>query len=439
MQRIKAALGHPVARSIGGVGAAAATGQLLTLAASPVLARIYDQEAFGAFGLFFGVANIVATVVMLGLNDAIIAADDDNTALALARACGLTAVLLTVPAVLLVVILRATGLFGWGGMPLNALWLLLIEVPVLCALSITQASLVRARIFAGVAHGHLALGVSRACAQIGAGFLLGGFVGLATGEIVSRFCAVIAMGFALVPFLHSDATPMRVSIGMVMRQFRNFILFRTPSTVLGAIAVVAPTFVMASAFDLRQAGYFSLMYATVMAPIGFVQKAVGDVFLGHYATRMKTDRRAATRFFWGTVAALAVPAAILVVIFVLLAPDLFRVAFGPKWMPSGAMAVATTPLLFVSLIVVPVSQVVNAANRPHFKLYFDFANLGTLAFAYVVGRKLGLAPVEFVALMAWSVTLAYMLFMALIVRIAGLPQAGHISRDSTPKDDLFST
>lgn len=430
MQRVRAALGHPIARSIGGVGAAAAVGQFLTLAASPVLARIYDQESFGAFGLFFGVANIVATVVMLGLNDAIIAADDDGTAWALARACGSTALVLTVPAVLLVLVLRSRGLFGLGAMPVAALWLLLVEVPVLCALSIAQASLVRARAFVGVAHGHLALGASRAGAQIGTGILLGGFVGLATGEIVSRFCAVIAMGFALVHFLQSAKTDVRVPIVHVFRQFRNFIVFRTPSTVLGAVAVVAPTFVMATAFDLRQAGFFSLMYATVMAPIGFVQKAVGDVFLGHYATRLKTDRPAATQFFWKTVAALAVPAAMAVLIFVLFAPDLFRIAFGPKWLPSGVMAVATAPLLFASLIVVPVSQVVNAANRPHFKLYFDVTNLVMLGFAYVVGRRLGLAPTAFVNLMAWMITMAYVLFMLLIVWAAGLPKRARLGRDS---------
>lgn len=432
MQRFKAALGHPIARSIGGVGAAAAMGQLLTLAASPVLARIYDQVAFGAFGLFFGVANILATVAMLGLNDAIIAAEEEHTAWALARVCAITALFLTIPAVALVYTLRSCGLFGLGGMPLTAVWLLLVEVPVLCALSITQASLVRARAFVGVAHGHLALGATRAGAQIGAGVLLGGFIGLATGEIVSRFCAVSAMGFALVRFLHLEKADERVPIGKILRQFRNFILFRTPSTVLGAVAVVAPTFAMATAFDLRQAGFFSLMYATVMAPIGFVQKAVGDVFLGHYATRLKTDRRGATRFFWRNVAALAILAAISVLIFVFLARDLFQIAFGPKWLPSGAMAVAATPLLFVSLIVVPVSQVVNAANRPHFKLYFDFANLAMLGFAYVVGRTLGLSPTEFVRLMAWSIAMAYILFMVLIVRIAGLPEADHISRDTPP-------
>ena len=414
--RIRDALLHPVVRSMGGVGAAAAAGQLITLAAAPFLARIYDQEAFGTFGLFFGVANVIATLSMLGLNDAIIAADDESTAKAVARTCVITSVILLGPAILLVVLLRQFGLFGLQQLPVIALWLLVIEIPVLCALSIIQAGLVRAQRFAVIARGHLALGSARALGQIVAGFLLGAFTGLAAGEICSRLVTAFAM-------FSGTAEPdrnNRVSAPAVLRRFRNFIVFRTPSTVLGAISVVAPTFVMASAFDVRQAGFFSLMYTTIMAPMAFAQKAVGDVFLGHYAQRRRDDSRGGSVFFRNTVVALAIPGAFAAALVYCAGPLFFEAIFGPQWKTSGEMAAAASPLLFATLVVVPVSQIINVANKPHLKLVFDIATLTGLALVFVLGTNAGLTPIAFVSLMAWTLTAAYALFLILIARVAGL-------------------
>ena len=76
------------------VGGAAALSQLASIVAMPILARLYDQSAFGHAGALLAYANILAAILLFGLSDAALASDDDEDAVRLTLAGVVVPVLL---------------------------------------------------------------------------------------------------------------------------------------------------------------------------------------------------------------------------------------------------------------------------------------------------------------------------------------------------------
>src|SRR4029079_2588017 len=123
-------------------------------------------------------------------------------------------------------------------------------------------------------------------------------------------------------------------------------------------------------------GLYTLMWSVIVAPGGLVQKAVGDVFIGHFAERFRTDRPTARRFLLRTAVVLSL---------ISLGPGLvlwlwggpgFAFLFGEPWRPAGRLASRMVRLLMADLVIGPLGGALNVANRPDAKLYFDAARLG---------------------------------------------------------------
>lgn len=412
--RIRFGTLKPILSAVGGVGVAAAVSQLAAILAAPILARLYPPEAFGQFGALLSFANIVSVLVLAGMNDAILAAHDDSTAIALLGAAFRLLTIFLFPAWLLSAAAIAMGWLGLSGLPIAASVLATALVAMLVLLSLLQAQLGRELKFKPLAISYVTLGWSRAAIQLSIGLVLARYWGLAVGELLGRLLANAAMTQGLRGQVAAAwRTPLRNCISTAW-QYRRFPINRTPSMLISAIAVGAPVLMIADLHGAASAGQFSLMMTLLLAPLALLQRAVGDVFIGHFGQRYRSDRRLAVRLALGFGMALGMVAIGSAMILWFAAAPFFRLFLGEPWALAGIMAALCAPWIAVMILVLPLSQILNVVHRPELKLVFDIVFAAMLGALYWWSSQTSLSPLDFVAWLSGLATACYLLFVPLI-------------------------
>jgi O-antigen/teichoic acid export membrane protein len=277
-----------------------------------------------------------------------------------------------------------------------------------------QMWLIRQRRFRALAAGHLAQGLTRSGAQILAGVARAAYAGLAGGEIVGRWCVVFVLARPLRSELAAAVRHRSRELGRVVWRYRLFPIFRTPSTLANNLGTALPLAFVTMAYGVSAAGLFTLMSTVLVAPSGLVQKAVGDVFLGHFAERFRVDPVRARRFLLTVSAALAVLSLVPALIIGLWGAPAFALLYGAKWRLAGRLASLMVPVLMADLVIGHMGGALNVVNRPDAKLYFDAARLGGYAAAYWVATRAGMPLEGMVTLFAQFSVLAYALYAAII-------------------------
>lgn len=411
---IKRSLSSEIVRSIGGVGGAALLAQLIALAAAPAASRLFTQADFGRFGLFFGLANVLVPIALLGLTDAIVAANTEEDALTLLAACVYAVFAMTPILVGVTYLLVTQDLFGYGTLPWWTILLIAVEIPAIGSVMVLQMWLIRQRRFRPLAYGHLAQGVARAVGQVGAGVLAMGFLGLAAADIFCRISVIATLLGATRMELEKTRRYHLADIRRVIWRFRLFPLFRTPSTLANNLGTALPAVLVTMRYGVAAGGVFTLMASVVVGPSGLIQKAVGDVFLGHFALRFHRDKEGAIKFAYRVTIALAVLSLIPASLLYFWGPSAFALLFGEKWRLAGKLASVFVPLLMADLALGPLAGALNVVNRPDAKMFFDAARITAILGAHQVASAAGLPLEGMVALFAKFGVLAYLFFAVLI-------------------------
>ncbi|MEI4197523.1 oligosaccharide flippase family protein [Roseovarius sp. E0-M6] len=362
-------------------GGAAGVAQLFVLATTPIATRLFDGEAFGTLGLFMAFSNILTIGVHFGLIDTILAAKDDDEAETLLLAVFLSIAVMSVPVGATMFALIALDLFGAGALPIWTAPATALQAACVAAVMAQQMAAIRRRTYRTLAGSHLALGLSRGGGQIGFGFLGLGSIGLVMSELGSRLVTALVLWHLSPPLPKLDRKALRRAASTALG-WRRFMVFRTPATLLGVLKVSFPPLLIGAFFMVDQVGYFTLTTAVLFAPIGLLQKAIGDVFTGNYSAARRSDPREATRILWRTAAGLGGLGFLMAAALYWSGPELFSVVFGAPWRSSGEIASILAPAFWAMVLAAPLSPVLNVLRRPDLLMWFNAAAVVVFIFLY---------------------------------------------------------
>src|ERR1019366_2067420 len=366
------------------LGFGTGAGQLLMLASTPIIARMYRPDIVGEAQIVMSVAGTLAVVASLRLELALPLPKDDATAARLFRVIAALALASSL-LIAFVVLVADSSLARWLGLrTATLLWAL---VPIVLLTSLTQVhslwltrtgrfgTLAAAR-FAGVgslAAVQVALGLWRnaAASSLLIGVIAGGAVSLAI-QMAERRQQLLAL----------SASVRAVPLMTLLKGYKNFAIYSLPYSFLCQLSRTA-VIVLLGVFGHKEAvGLYAFAFRVTCAPVSLVMAALNQVF---YKSAAEDDPHRLTTLIAHTqelIVKLAVP-----VLAIVWAHDslIISIAFGPRWSAATRYMDVLALMSFAYLLTSWLDRIYDARQRQRLALAleagFDLISLGLFLLA----------------------------------------------------------
>jgi len=359
----------------GGVAA-----QAVPLVLGPWLTRLYEPDEFGRYAVFAAVTANLAVVACGRYDFALPLARGDAQARDLMALCLRVLIAVTALSALLAGALLARGA------PVYWFWLP-AGVAVAGAAQWLTLWATRSERFAALSASRFTQYGGGALAQVAAGLAQVGAGGLVIGPIVS--------GAAALAWLRKPA-PLggwgalwrapRAAWRAAARRHREFPLLNTPHAFAGALQDTLAVALLVAFTGEVAAGFWGLALRYLKAPASLVGGAVSQALYPRLVCATATEARADVRRVMATLALVALP---LVLLLMLFGPGLFALVFGENWREAGSLARALAPYIGVHFVASPLAVVTLAWRAQAWAL--RLALVGQLMFvgALAAGLRTG--------------------------------------------------
>jgi len=414
-------------RSVLTLVAGTGVAQVIVIASSPILTRLYAPADYGVFSVATSIMAILIAVTCLRLEFAVPLPDTDEmaanvVALALlvnmAMSAGAFLVLWLVsgwflalfsaatlgPAILLV----TAGQFGGGTAYVLSNWA------------------VRTRTFSAIAAMQLTQAVALVTVQVALGVAGLGASGLLVGDVAGR---VTGSGRLARVAWRTHATAFRrisrAGIGAVARRYRRFPLLSSPSALLNALANQVPLLTMVAFYGAQAGGHFALADRVSSIPLILVAGAVGQVYLAEAARNAHEEPRLIRGLFLRTTRTLFRTALGPAILIAILAPLFAGLVFGVDWAETGLFVTILAPMYFVAFVFTATGNTVYVLERLDLQLVREALRVGLLGGAVPLAAVLGLDQIGAVALLSAAGCLTYLLYGLISWRAIGAAPVRH--------------
>jgi len=200
---------------------------------------------------------------------------------------------------------------------------------------------------------------------------------LALSILLARGVEVMYYGYYLYGDLKSYVH--KFSLQNVWRQGKKYIDFPKYMLIgsfIDMAAVHAAPFLVTAFWGLETTGYYSMAMQVLAAPLGLIEKAVGDVFRQEGA-RLYGEHRECIACYRKNLRLCLVYSAVVCVAAYIIVPMLLPMLLGAKWNIVGQYVQWMLPMTFMVLVASPVSTMYIIARRQ--REYLVIQSLGLLA------------------------------------------------------------
>ena len=350
----------PAVRNVLKLAGGTAGSQVMTVAAAPMLTRLYGPESFGVLATFASILAMLNEVSSLRYELAIAVPEDDDDAIALVWLCFVLVVISTVLTALGVAFL-GNELVSWLNQPAlkPLLWLLPVGVlltGIFCPLSYWT---IRRKQFGLLAQTKFRQSIYGLLTNLAAAPL--GTIGLLLGQIVSQSAGFVGiLGWSTADLLRSPGAKPVVCLKTLQR-YSHFGIYTSTASLINTLGNHVPTLIFASAFGAAQLGQLALAQRLLLLPAGLIGSSVAQVFLSQAAERYRTGmlkqlvKQASQK--------LMLYGLIVVILACLVVAPMMPLVFGHEWNPTRWIIPLLCPLFLGQLIVSPLSMAFLAAER----------------------------------------------------------------------------
>ncbi|WP_404473089.1 oligosaccharide flippase family protein [Microbacterium aerolatum] len=362
--------GHRLGRNILTLISGTFAAQLVTLAAIPILSRLYGPTPFGEFAVFSSVTTLVAVVGTARYEMGIVPPRSLREAVAVTNLGVrlLTALSIVITAIGTVLVF----------MPIPSVWtgyLLLVGpgVFLLGYLSLVTQWHVRMANYSLISRNRVVQSGMTAIAQVAFGFLSSNWgVGLASGLLIGQLAGAILLTIATPErsrfFGRDDGRRWRY----VVRKYWRLPALLMPHTLIDSFRLNGVNLIIGS-FSVVALGQYSQAWRLVQLPAGLIGSAITQVYFPQLATVPRSELRQTVRS--SVVKSLAFGAIPFAAIF-LLSPFAFPFILGEDWAEAGRFAQALTPALYLNLAASPISTIFIVLRKEHIGLLFSLVYTG---------------------------------------------------------------
>jgi len=384
--------------------------QAVPFLAAPLVARFYDAPQFALFGAMLAVFNVLNVVVTGRYELAVTGPTDRADAAHLVRGALLVCVGMTVVLHLALRLLHGTLETHMGLARLDDVLFVLSGLTLLAGVQLVlQQWMLRGRDFKAMARVKVVQALSITGLTLALGWT-GRTDGLITGYLGGWTVFVLVTLWTV-----RRATPLpgawdlQRSRAMLVR-YKDWPLHNAWPAVLNAMASGGAVIYMGLFFDADTAGQHNFARQYLLAPIGMITVALGQLVLERTASHVRDGRPLGAELD-RLMRMLALVALALAVLVTVAGPWLFTLVFGTAWATAGDYA---RPLIWgyaMQLVASPMGMVLIALGRVRLTMVFPLVYAALMVVPYFARH---IEPMRFMILLSGIEVLAYGTYLMLV-------------------------
>lgn len=355
-----------------------AVGQLIAIAGTPVLTRLFSPTQFGMLAVFSSLLSIVSVIGGLRYELAIPLPRSDRAAssvLALALAC-VAGISLLAAAVIIWQGDRFAVLLGTPDLA-AFFWLLPIAIALSGAYQAFSYWATRVGAFREISATKVQQGLAGMLVQIGSGLAHSSTLGLLAGSVMGQSVGLLR----LVRVFKGPKLAWRLrSILATGRRFSDFPTFTSLAALTNSAGHSLPPLVLASFFSPSVAGLYLLAQRLGSQPLTLIGRSVAQVFLSGAATARRVGRlgELTASSFHSLLVVGVLPISLLSYV----GPVAFALVFGEKWRDAGTYLQLLSPWLIAQFLVSPLGTLFVIVERQklgmHLQILLLMVRIGSL-------------------------------------------------------------
>ena len=407
----------PFAMNVVVLSGGASLGHLFTLAAAPILTRIYLPDDIGNLGLFNAFLAVAAAAASLQYDVAIVSATGHKEASQLAILSTVLTLPMSAVGGILLYIMIHFSLVGFGVLPTYAAGLMVPAILFAGLFSILRYWSLRDERFNTVSRALIFQNGGRSVSQVALGAIGLHSFGLLFGEVIGRAIGMSRMIRSAWPAARHYGLSAH-DAAIALRSNRQFPLYSTPSSLLNVLGTSLPLPLLVTLYGADVGGYYSLVWRVLAVPVVLIGASMADAFHSRAALYAREDPKRLLRFFHSTTMALLAMGIVPALTVFLFGEPIFIVVFGIKWRLSGIIASIVAPWFLTSFIVSPLSRLVYVLHGQRLKLIYDLLILGGNLMVFFVARHLDWPMLYMVTVMSAMNTASKVVYYLVLFRIA---------------------
>jgi O-antigen/teichoic acid export membrane protein len=353
-----------------------ALAQLIPALLSPALTRIYSPADFGIFAITFAILGVLAPIVCLRYDIAIVLPHNDDEAsrlIVLCFAIAFALALLSMVGCAVFWFFAPTPKSAAIAAPLIAM--IPIGVFLLGLQKVGQSWSLRRKDFKIQSAALLTQAGVSIVTQIVLGFFWGSnpFF-LIVGAQIGLFASVVVFLVALRSHVISDITP-NVSTGGLISTFHQYIrfpLYTAPYAFAGQAASRATLVILSTLASAGVVGQYALAQRVVFLPLSTVMGTASQVFYSRVARRL-SDPRLQSTIRWTLVSSALILGPFFALAFIY-AESIFAFVFGERWSQAGGFALLLIAPSMLITLTAWMDRVYDVLARQRLALLMEIAN-----------------------------------------------------------------
>jgi len=396
------------------VASGTAVAQIATIAAAPVLTRLYSEAEFGQLAIFTAIATLLGNFATLRFEGAIPTAhvlDVPRLARLAALSAGVVCVVffavwtLNSPAIENRLLGSAIPFFGG---------LLAATAFLISASNIVTRLYVRDEAYRSIALRSAGQGIVQAVTQVVLGVLLPVVNGLLAGLAVGRLAGLA--GARLGGRRRRVTTGPRLSV--LLRRYRRFPLISSWSSLLNSAGLQVPVLLIGAGYSIVLLGAMALAQRVLAAPTQLLAQSLENVTQGYVGRLVRRNEHGLGRIIARLLLLLSAAAFVPAAVTIPFAPAAFQVVFGEDWREAGVFYQILVLPAAAQIVALPLGSILMVLELQSTQAVWDagraLTTIGAVAMAIAVGAGVYAAALA----LAVSQVLWYGVLVILVYRAA---------------------
>ena len=310
-------------------------GRVIALITMPIVSRLYSPEDFGENGVIIATAAIIVNFGSLGLNSAVMLADNDKESSIVFKVTFFTSTFIYFIIFFFFFFFSLWYKIAQTTLPYYVTCSLIFLITLFSQLNgLLNIYVNRKGLNKVLFYNAIISSLSTLFITIPLGFYNFGVIGLLGAAIFSSIVCAIQMIYHANPFLEKIIWRDFIT---VFKKYKNFILYQFPSNFIGSFAQQLPTRFLSANFGNEKLGIYNMNERILGIPIHFLAAPITTIYF-RTASQQKDRLDELARFTFRLIVRIMLVAIIPIIVLSFWGEELFGFALGDQWRSAGKLA-----------------------------------------------------------------------------------------------------